>query len=242
MALILSIETSTKVCSIALHNKGELLTCKESFVPNSHSELINIFIEEVLVESKIDINQLDAICISSGPGSYTGLRIGTSTAKGMCYALEVPLISIKTLHGLALQNTILNTQFSSSNAQLPILLCPMLDARRMEVYCATFNEDGDCISKTEAKIIEEDSFIETLKENKMLFFGDGAVKCKELIINKNAVFIDDINPSAKSFGEYAYLKYQDENFEDVAYFEPFYLKEFHTIPSKKDVLFGKQKR
>lgn len=231
MSLILSIETSTKVCSIALHNKGELLAFKESFVPNSHSELINVFIEEVLEEAKIEMSQLKAVCISEGPGSYTGLRIGTSTAKGLCFALDIPLISIKTLQGLALsivQNSERKTQ--------DYILCPMLDARRMEVYCATFDEKGNFITETEAKIIDESSFSETLKDKKTLFFGDGAQKFKEVVKSKNAIFLDDVHPTAKSFGSFAHQKFMDKDFEDLAYFEPFYLKEFHTVPSKKNLL------
>ena len=236
MTLILSIETSTKVCSVALHNEGKLISFKESFVPNSHSELINVFIEEVLTEANVKLNELNAICISSGPGSYTGLRIGTSTAKGLCFALDIPLISIQTLKGMA-DSIVQNSKFDIQHS----ILCPMIDARRMEVYCATFSTGGKFITDTEAKIIEESSFEETLKENKMLFFGDGSNKCKNIISSSNAVFLDDLHPTAKSFGEYAYDKFVKKEFEDVAYFEPFYLKAFHTVPSKKDVLFGKKK-
>ena len=231
MALILSIETSTKVCSIALHQKGNLIALKESHVPHSHSSLINTFIDEVLKEANLEMSALEAICISEGPGSYTGLRIGTSTAKGLCYALDIPLISVKTLQGMA-YSMVENSEIVLEDT----ILCPMIDARRMEVYCAIFDKKGKFITPTEAKIIDEKSFNETLNHHKMLFFGDGSDKCKEIIKSENAIFMEDGFPTAKSFGKLAYEKFINEEFEDVAYFEPFYLKEFHTIPSKKNLL------
>lgn len=237
---ILSIETSTKVCSVAIHKEGELVALKESFVPNSHSELINVFVKEVLEKALIEKGELNAVCISEGPGSYTGLRIGTSTAKGLCYALDIPLLSIKTLHGMALSATELEEVVDLKNKE-DVILCPMIDARRMEVYCATFDSNGKEITETEAKIIDEDSFKETLMTKKMLFFGDGASKCKEVIKSDNAIFLEDVNPTAKSFGYYAKEKLAANKIEDVAYFEPFYLKAFHTVPSKKNVLFGMKK-
>lgn len=229
MTYILSLETATKVCSVALHHQGKLLALKESFVPNSHSEYINGFIEKVLAEAKVTLKQLQAICISAGPGSYTGLRIGTSTAKGLCYALRIPLLSIHTLQGLALQ-------YNTFQVDSDTILCPMLDARRMEVYCALYNAKGEEIVAPQAKIIEENSFLETLKDRKMLCFGDGAMKCAKVITHENAMFRDGVLTTAKSIGQLAYAKFVKEEYEDLAYFEPFYVKEFHTVPSKKNLL------
>jgi len=234
MNLILSIETSTKVCSVALHANGKLLSYKESFVPNSHSELINIFIAEVLAEANVEKSELSAICISSGPGSYTGLRIGTSTAKGLCFALDIPLIAINTLKGLA--QKVVEGDFNLSENDI---ICPMIDARRMEVYCSLYKADGSVIVEPEAKILDENSFYETLLNQKMFFIGDGSEKFKALIDNKSAIFLDDVLPSATSFGVLAFQKFKNNDLEDLAYFEPFYLKEFHTIPSKKNFLLTK---
>ena len=234
MALILSIETSTKVCSVALHSDGKLLSCKESFVPNSHSELINLFIAEVLTGAKIDNSKISAICISSGPGSYTGLRIGTSTAKGLCFALDIPLIAIDSLKGLAQKVVEGNFNLSEND-----IISPMIDARRMEVYCSLYSSKGDTISEPEAKILDENSFNETLLNQKVFFVGDGSEKFKEIVNHENAVFLDAVLPSATSFGQLAFQKFKSNELEDLAYFEPFYLKEFHTIPSKKNLLLTK---
>lgn len=231
MAFILTIETSTKVCSVALHEKGNLISFKERFVPNSHSELINNFIDDVLKEAKVQKSEINAVCISSGPGSYTGLRIGTSTAKGLCYALDVPLLSIDTLQGMALQ--------LANEVEENAIICPMIDARRMEVYCALYNSLGVEVEKPMAKIIDENSFNETLSKSKMYIYGDGAAKCAEVIKKENLVFKEGKMPTAKSFGKMAFEKYEKESFEDVAYFEPYYLKEFHTLPSKKNLLLTK---
>lgn len=229
MAYILSLETATKVCSVALHHEGKLIAFREIFVPNSHSECINVFIEEVLADAKVALKELQAICISSGPGSYTGLRIGTSTAKGLCYALQIPLLSIHTLQGLALQ-------YDAFQVDPATILCPMIDARRMEVYCALYSAKGEELVAPQAKIIDEHSFLETLKDHKVLYYGDGAMKCATTITHENAMFMEGVVTTAKSMGQLAYSKFVKEEYEDVAYFEPFYLKEFHTVPSKKNLL------
>lgn len=234
MIYILTIETSTKVCSVAIHRNGELLAVKESKVPNSHSEFLNMYIQNALEDAEINLKQLNAICISSGPGSYTGLRIGLSTAKGLCFALDIPLISIDSLTGLALK--VIENESSIHSYDI---LCPMIDARRMEVYCSSFNTSGNVITEPSAKIIDEYSFNETLNTSKMLFFGDGSSKCKSVLTHQNTHFLDDVLPSAASFGNLAYQKYNAKLIEDVAYFEPFYLKEFYTVPSKKNLLFKK---
>jgi tRNA threonylcarbamoyladenosine biosynthesis protein TsaB len=218
MPLILSLETSTTVCSVAIHRGQELLACAEVHIEQSHASKLAILIDEVKKLAGIELNELGAIAISSGPGSYTGLRIGTSTAKGLCYALNIPLISINTLEVLAYQMSSLN--FNNS------LLCPMIDARRMEVYCLLMDAKLNVIHPTEAKIIDEYSFLDSLEKQSILFFGNGTSKCRNVITYHNALFINDIYPSAKHVGAMAYQKLLDNEVEDVSNAEPFYLKEF----------------
>lgn len=223
MGLILSIETSTNVCSVAITNGSNVVATQKLFLEKSHSNLLTIIIQNTLDQCGIAPKDLEAIAVSEGPGSYTGLRIGISTAKGLCYALEKPLISIETLKAMTYEAN----KFNPDKA----LLVPMLDARRMEVYTATFGADMSLITKTHAKILDDNSFVETLNENKVFFFGDGSDKFKSLISHGNAKFIPDISPSAWAVGELAFKKLLSEDFEDVAYFEPFYLKEFRaTVP------------
>lgn len=223
MALILSIETATSVCSVALHSDGNLVALKELHLDKSHSEHLIPIIKDLLTNCGKHQNDLEAIALSKGPGSYTGLRIGSSTAKGLCYALSIPLIAIPTLDGMA------------KRVRIPInestLLCPMLDARRMEVYAALYNCKCQNILSVRPVIIDESSFDEYFSTSKMIFFGNGAEKCKG-IINKKAVFIDKIVPSATTIGELAIEKYHSKEFENIAYFEPFYLKEFQTTKPK----------
>jgi tRNA threonylcarbamoyladenosine biosynthesis protein TsaB len=219
MPLILSIETSTTVCSVALHRGQKLLTSAEIQIEKSHSRFITILIEKLFSDSGEKINNLSAIAVSKGPGSYTGLRIGVSTAKGICYALDKPLIAIDTLESMAYQ-------VNQSNVH-KALLCPMIDARRMEVYCALYDANLNCEENVKAVIIDENSFKEILSSQQVLFFGDGSQKCAEVLgKNKNAFFLEKINPSAISIGELALNTFEEKRFEDVAYFEPFYLKDF----------------
>ena len=218
MPLILSLETSTTVCSVAIHRGQDLLASAEVHIEQSHASKLAILIDEVKKLAGIELKELSAIAISSGPGSYTGLRIGTSTAKGLCYALNIPLISINTLEVLAYQMSSLN--FNNS------LLCPMIDARRMEVYCLLTDDKLNVIHPTEAKIIDEHSFLDSLEKRSILFFGNGASKCKDVIVHHNALFINDIYPSAKQVGVMAYQKLLDNEVEDVNSAEPLYLKEF----------------
>lgn len=222
MTLILSIETATPVCSVALAKDNNVLGIKESTEKNSHAEVVTVFIDELLKENKFTYSDLDAIAVSKGPGSYTGLRIGVSTAKGMCYALDIPLISVNTLHSLAFGAS-LNLNIESS---FPILFCPMLDARRMEVYSAFFDEQIKEVRESKAEIIDIDSFKTYLEKNQVIFFGDGADKCKDLIQHSNAVFLENVFPSAKNMAGIVLDKFNKQQFEDVAYFEPFYLKDF----------------
>lgn len=214
---ILNIETSTKNCSVSLAKNGEIIALKEVAEQSySHSEKLHVFIDALLKESNLNYNQLSAIGLSKGPGSYTGLRIGTSTAKGFCFALDLPLIAIDSLSILAHQ-----APYQDG------LIIPMIDARRMEVYTTIFDNNYNPLSAIEALVIDENSF-EAITE-KAYFIGDGATKCKEVLNKENFVFLDDIvYPSAREMARLSYEKYQQKEFEDLAYFVPFYLKEFFS--------------
>lgn len=226
MALILNIETSTNVCSTSIAKNGEIIAVKESFEDRSHASLLTVFIDELLTENSVKPNDIDAVSVSEGPGSYTGLRIGVSVAKGFCYAKNIPLIAVNTLRAM----TIMAKEIVGNEN---ILFCPMIDARRMEVYSAIFNNDTSERRKTIAEVINENSYNKELAENRIVFFGDGADKCKELITNTNAQFIPNIYPSAKHMAELSQEAFNNKEFKDVAYFEPFYLKDFVAITSKK---------
>lgn len=223
MAIILNIETATKNCSVSLAKKGKVIAIKELNNGNySHAEVLHPFIVAILKEADLTSKEIDAVAVSKGPGSYTGLRIGVSAAKGLCFAFDKPLISIETLRSLA-QAISVEEGF----------IVPLLDARRMEVYAAVFDKDIEQVRSTQAEIIDENSFGEYLDTDKVFFLGDGAHKCKQLITHKNAFFIDDKFPSAKEMALLSYQKYKISDLEDVAYFEPFYLKDFVAIPEKK---------
>ncbi|MFL5730011.1 MAG: tRNA (adenosine(37)-N6)-threonylcarbamoyltransferase complex dimerization subunit type 1 TsaB [Cytophagaceae bacterium] len=223
MSVILSIETSSKICSVALHEDGKLRAYEEVVQERSHSEQITVLIGKVL-ESVPAVN-LSAIAVSMGPGSYTGLRIGVSTAKGLCYALGLPLLAVNTLQIIAARTN------AEGNPE-KYMVCPMIDARRMEVYTARFNHENNFIDETQAMILDEHSFADLLKSQKIIFSGDGSGKLKNLLgAQSNALFADDMLPSAKFMGALAYQLFTEGRFEDVAYFEPFYLKEFYTKPS-----------
>ena len=227
MSIILGIETATKVCSIALSKDDELLAIEEVGGEYSHAENVTNFIEKVVKKANIQFNDIDAIAVSKGPGSYTGLRIGVSSAKGLCYALNKPLIAIDTLQAMALR---MAKQTTDKN----LLFCPMIDARRMEVYTAIYNASNELIEPISAKIIDENSFSQLLTKQKVLFFGDGAEKCKIIFEqHSNALFNDDILPSATEINELALKKLNNNELEDVAYFEPFYLKDFIATTPKK---------
>lgn len=225
MGLILNLETATTVCSVALAKDGQLLSMEELNGDYTHAENLNLFIEKVLHKANLTLASLDAISISKGPGSYTGLRIGVSTAKGLCFSLNKPLIAINTLEHSAYA-------CSQKHGDAHTLFCPMIDARRMEVYCAIFDKENKLISPTAASIIDEHSFEVLLQKQKIYFFGDGAEKCKtSLATQSNAIFIDQLFPSAKNMIQLSEKAFQNKQFEDVAYFEPFYLKDF--IAGKK---------
>lgn len=223
MAYILNIETSTTNCSVALSKNGAVVGIKEDNSSEySHAERLHVYIDEVLKTAKVTIDQLEAIAISKGPGSYTGLRIGVSAAKGLCYALSLPLISVPTLEALAHQ---------VETPKGPIIA--MLDARRMEVYSAIYDAHYTEIRSTEAEVLTSESYDELLELSPVYFIGNGVAKTKDIIAHKNAQFIEDKLPSAQQMCALSYDKFKKNDFEDVAYFEPFYLKDFLAIPSKK---------
>jgi tRNA threonylcarbamoyladenosine biosynthesis protein TsaB len=222
LAYLLNIETATKNCSVSLAKDGKTIALKElNDGGYSHAEKLHEFIKVVIAEANITISDIDAVAVSKGPGSYTGLRIGVSAAKGLCFALNIPLISINTLQSLA-----------QSVSIDEVYIIPLLDARRMEVYSEVFKNNKN-IRNVLAEIIDETSFNEYLNESKVYFLGDGAEKCKELIKHKNAHFIDDKFPSANDMSALSYEKYKKNDIEDVAYFEPFYLKDFVVTTAKK---------
>jgi len=222
MPKILHIETATQICSVALSENEKIIASKSSDEKNAHSRILTVFIEEILESNNFKPQDLDAIAVSMGPGSYTGLRIGVSTAKGLCYSLDKPLIAVSTLQAMAWGMVKIN------DGKLPkALFCPMIDARRMEVYAAIFNQSNIQVRKILAEIIDESSFAELLQDNEVFFAGDGAEKCKQLLSgNPNARFIDGFVPSANYMAAIASGKFHKQEFEDVAYFEPFYLKDF----------------
>ncbi|MBN1252389.1 MAG: tRNA (adenosine(37)-N6)-threonylcarbamoyltransferase complex dimerization subunit type 1 TsaB, partial [Bacteroidales bacterium] len=208
---------------------GKLISKKENIDGKTHASLLTVFIEGIFKESEYQISDLDAIAVSKGPGSYTGLRIGVSAAKGIAYAAEIPLISVSTLQALAFE---ISKKYSRADNE-KTLFCPMIDARRMEVYSAFYNSDNEIIKEITADIIDEDSYKEFLSGNKLLFFGNGAEKCKNTITSEKAEFIENIICSAENMVELSEKAFQNSEFEDVAYFEPFYLKNFiATIPRK----------
>ena len=215
MAIILNIETATKNCSVSLSKNGKTLFCKEQADQGySHAEKLHVFIDEVIKECQVDIKEINAVAVSKGPGSYTGLRIGVSAAKGLCYALNLPLIAIDTLEILA-----------SKVNQNDGLIVPMLDARRMEVYSAVFNRDKKIVSETKAEILDENSYAHV--NEKIYFLGDCQEKCKTVLTKSNFQFLPEIIfPSANEMSELSFQKFIAKEFEDVAYFEPFYLKDF----------------
>lgn len=230
MPNILTIETSTSTCSIALWSGNKIIALKETSEQNAHSRLLTVMINNLFTENNIDIKSLNAIAVSIGPGSYTGLRIGVSVAKGLCFGLSIPTITINTLKALTQQYLIKN---SDINKEADIILCPMLDARRMEVYTSLYTTNLDVILPVCAMEIDEFSFKDELSKSKIIFFGSGTEKCKNIILSPNAIFIDNVEPSANSVALLASELYKKKEFADTAYFEPFYLKNFVAIKSTK---------
>lgn len=226
MALILSLETSTKTCSVALQQDEKLLALQEVHLEKSHSAILNAMIRDILDYCGADRRSLDAIAVSMGPGSYTGLRIGTSVAKGLCFALDIPLIAVNTLEAMAWGVN----QYNLHQA----MLCPMIDARRMEVYCLIRDASGELLMPTSAVVVEEDVFREYKEQGEMWIFGNGAEKSMPIIGQSCQVeLIPGVQPSARGVGALAVQKFEQKAFEDVAYFVPLYLKEFRTTKPKK---------
>lgn len=225
MALILSLETSTSVCSVALHRSGVLLSLSEIDVTGAHSERLMGLIEEVITEAGISIVDLSAVAVSSGPGSYTGLRIGVSAAKGLAFGWGVPLIGVETLGALA--------KAANGEMQGRGFAVPLIDARRDEVYCQVFDSENNFLSAIRAEILTENSFQNYLDQASVYFIGDGVEKTKEIIKHPNAEFLS-LPISSKYVGELAFSKFQTSQFEDIAYFVPNYLKEFKVLKSKKN--------
>ncbi len=222
----LAIESASKTCSVALFEGSKLIDQLEEGGDYSHAEKLAPFVDQLLKKNDLKPNDLSAIGISSGPGSYTGLRIGLSLAKGLAVGSQLPLIAIPTLDGMS-------WGARNSKKDEHALYCPMLDARRMEVYTALYKYDGSQIVSTEAKVIDENSFQEELAKHKIYFFGDGAAKCADTIDSPNAIFLDVSHISARNFGELIAQKFASEEFEDLAYFEPNYFKDFRAGQPKK---------
>jgi universal bacterial protein YeaZ len=240
---IINIETATTVCSVAVSEKGQTLIDKVSFDGPSHASLLGSFVEDAVRESKSLGLKIDAVAVSSGPGSYTGLRIGVSMAKGLCFGYNIPLLSIPTLDILACKaiKVVAAQSDASTDSTIPRFhdshtFCAMLDARRMEVYSSIYDGMFNKIRDTEAVIVAEDTYDFLSEKQVVCFFGNGADKCKNIIKNKNALFIDDLHPLASDMTALSEQAYAERRFEDVAYFEPFYLKDFIATVSKNKVL------
>jgi tRNA threonylcarbamoyladenosine biosynthesis protein TsaB len=232
--MILCLETSTTVCSVALCDSGGVVALKESSEDKSHASRLTLFIEELLSGAGLRAGDLEAVAVSKGPGSYTGLRIGVSTAKGIAYAASVPLIGVETtlsmFHGI---NEDLKKKYGLDENTLFV---PMLDARRMEVYYSVLAADGSMIKEISAEIIDENSFADFPGDIRILIFGDGASKCSQVLKRDNIVFAGEFLISAAYMYKPAFKSLRERNFEDIAYFEPFYLKDFITSRPKKNIL------
>ena len=221
MTHILCIETATEICSVAIAKNGETISLVEDTQGNNHASQLHILVAKALEQSNLHFSDLQAVAVSKGPGSYTGLRVGVSAAKGYCYALKIPLIAINTLQSLA-------NGFWQNNLSYSGLVCPMIDARRMEVYCAVFNSNKEMIREVRAEILTEESFNDY--SEKVYFVGDSSEKAKLVLTNPNFIFKDEIvYPSSKWMSELSYRKFLKSEFEDVAYFEPYYLKDFMLV-------------
>ena len=228
MERIILIETSTALCSIALAEDGAITSYRESSAPKAHASLTAVFIQEALAEREVTLADCDAVCVSMGPGSYTGLRVGVSTAKGLCFGMQKPLLAVGTLDILVAQA---KEETKAPEGGFKYVI-PMIDARRMEVYTALFTPEGQQLTETSPVIVDESSFAEYLEQGPVLFIGDGAGKCADVIKHPNAHFAQ-CYPKASAMLLPATKALKEEKFQDVAYFEPFYLKEFVATISKK---------
>ena len=234
MSLILCIETGTDICSVGLSRDGELISLRESDEGRDHARNVALFVDELLRENDIAAEELSAVAVGMGPGSYTGLRIGVSFAKGLCYGLQIPLVAVGSLDSMG--------QVAREDHEAGIIdvdnwrdavLCPMVDARRMEVYTQMFDTQGQPLNEVKAEIVTEESFKEWRGERQLVIFGNGAAKCREVL--SDATYIN-VTPSARGLAALAHQRFEAGQTEDIAYFEPFYLKDFIIIPSKKKLL------
>ena len=225
MTKILCADTSSQLCSVSIFNKDKLVDNINSKIERSHSKLLLKLIDSILIKNNLSLKNLDAFSIAKGPGSYTGLRIGVSTFKGLCYSLEKPLIGINTLEILSIsaKEKIIDTDYN---------LCPMIDARRMEVFTKLLNENLEVVDEDKALILEENSF-NNFKNKTIYFFGDGSYKFQKISNNKNHNFLKNIESNSQFMGYLSYKKYLDKDFEDISLFEPFYIKDFHLVKKKK---------
>lgn len=226
MSLILSIESGTEICSVALSHDGEIVALRESLEGRDHARLLASFVDELFRENGVEATELDAVAVSKGPGSYTGLRIGVSLAKGLCYGANIPLIGVSSLESLV-QEAI--ERYGETLRIKGAKLMPMVDARRMEVYTQLFDLSGDAMGEVSAEVVDENSFSQ-LRESGVVLFGDGAPKCVEVLSWATLI---DVAPSARGVAKIAHRKLARSEFEDVAYFEPFYLKEVVITKSKR---------
>ena len=234
MSLILCIETGTDICSVGIARDGELMSLRESDQGRDHAKQVAVFVDELLRETGVKPDELDAVAVGMGPGSYTGLRIGVSFAKGLCYGLNIPLLAVGSLEALT---DVAIKDYEAGIIQVEgwdeALLCPMVDARRMEVYTQIFNSRCEAQSEVSAEIVTEDSFSQWRAKGKLVIFGNGAAKCQEML--PDAIYID-VAPSARGLTRIAHQLFEAGKTEDIAYFEPFYLKDFVVIPSQKKLL------
>jgi len=235
MAVILILETSTDVCSVALMKDGQVIDLIESKDGQNHARLVTVFAESLMGRNNIQPIDLVAVAVSKGPGSYTGLRIGVSTAKGICYAGHIPLIGVGTLEAMA-GYVMKNKVKYGIPLDKPSLFCPMIDARRMEVYTMLLDEYGKILKPVAAEIIDESFLADELLEKQVVIFGNGSAKCIPVLKSTNTIFVDGIEASAQHMSELVWEAYNNKQFENVAYFEPFYLKDFVATVSKKNML------
>jgi tRNA threonylcarbamoyladenosine biosynthesis protein TsaB len=232
--MILCLETATPVCSVALCDSNRIISIKESHENKSHAANITLFIKELLQEAKISTEELEAVAVSKGPGSFTGLRIGVSVAKGIAYGASIPLIGIDTTRSMF--NGIVGTSDKKYGTDSTSLFCPMIDAKRMEVYYALFDVKGNVLKGISAEVINEKSFSGIPESVKIIFFGDGSKKCRNITGHQNSVYVDDFTVSAAYMQKPVFEEFNAGRFEDVAYFEPFYLKDFIATIPRKNIL------
>lgn len=230
MPNIIHIETSTEVCSVALSSDGVVKFHRQNFEGPSHAALLGDYVQECITHARENQIELHAVAVSGGPGSYTGLRIGVSEAKGLCFGLNLPLIAVSTLELLCC------TAMFRVDIEEDALICPMIDARRMEVYAAVYNERLEAVMPVGAYIVDESTFAEILSQRKVIFCGNGAAKCRDVINHPNAIFVDGVYPLATGMLALAERAFTRQEFSDVAYYEPFYLKEFVATTPKNKVL------